>query len=308
MQRVVVTGATSMLGSAFIRKCVDNNVEVLAICRKNSRNANRIQHSKFIQILECDLTEMKSCNIDNLSSYDVFYHFGWSNTDKKQRDNPLLQNENIQFTFDCVELAKKLGCTKFIGAGSQAEYGVSADKITPYQSVSPTTAYGVAKYAAGELSKRLCNSYGIEHIWTRIFSVYGRYDNENTMIMYLANMLLNGDIPKLTKCEQQWDYLHCDDAAKAFLLLGEKGQNNKIYNIASGTSIELKQFVEGIKNSIDKNLIIKYGDMPYANNQVINLSADIDNLTLDTGFTPEISFEEGIKKTVEWIKGRENDK
>ncbi|MEG1427858.1 MAG: NAD(P)-dependent oxidoreductase, partial [Oscillospiraceae bacterium] len=120
MKKVIVTGATSMVGAALVNACLQQNVGVLAIVRPHTKRLSRLPKSPLLQIQELDL-----CDLQNISeikeTYDVFYHFAWSHTAKGERNNPLLQNENIQTTLAAVELAHILGCKKFIGAGSQAE-------------------------------------------------------------------------------------------------------------------------------------------------------------------------------------------
>lgn len=93
------------------------------------------------------------------------------------------QLQNIQYTLDAVELASRIGCKKFVGAGSQAEYGRVEGVLSASTPVFPENGYGIAKLCAGQMSRILCEQKQIEHIWTRILSIYGPYDGENTMIM-----------------------------------------------------------------------------------------------------------------------------
>ena len=118
MKRIVVTGATSMIGIALIEECIKNDVEVLAIIRKNSNRLYRLPQSELLHIVECDLDELET--ISSEKSYDVFYHLAWAYTSKEYRDDPILQEKNIRYTLDAVNLAKKLGCGKFVGAGYTA--------------------------------------------------------------------------------------------------------------------------------------------------------------------------------------------
>ena len=120
--RVVVTGATSMIGIALIKECLKKNVEVLAIIRKESSRIKRLPKSDLIKIEYADIDSLSLIHKTDMK-YDVFYHLAWSHTTKAERDCPLLQEENIQGTLQAVALAHRLGCKKFVGAGSQAEYG-----------------------------------------------------------------------------------------------------------------------------------------------------------------------------------------
>lgn len=302
MDKIVLTGATSMLGIALIKECIKNNVEVLAISRPNSKNLNRLPGSNLVTSIECDLKDLNTVSKFSYEGYNVFYHFGWEGTSKDTRDNPEIQNGNILNTLEAVKLAKAMGCGTFIGAGSQAEYGLTQYKISPDTSVNPISSYGVAKYSAYKLSSILCRQIGIKHIWARVFSVYGPNDNNETMISYCIKKLLNNEKPSFTKSEQLWDFMYCDDAARAFKLLGEKGKNQSIYCIGSGDVRPLYKYIIDIRNLIDRDLPIGIGELDYVENQVMHLYADISSLTKDTGFTPTFSFIEGINNTIKWVK------
>ena len=156
------------------------------------------------------------------------------------------------------------------------------------------------------IEKEKPNKYNIKHIWTRIFSVYGPYDGEKTMIMSsIKEMLENKKSPNYTKGEQIWDYIYSEDVAKAFYLIGEKGKNNSVYCIAQGESRPLYEYIQMIKDAIDKSIKLNLGVIPYSEKQVMNLQANIDKLKIDTGFIPEYTFEKGIQNTIKWYKEKE---
>lgn len=158
------------------------------------------------------------------------------------------------------------------------------------------------------MSRILANQYNIKHIWTRIFSVYGPYDNEKTMVMNtIKTMLEKGESPAYTKGEQMWDYIYSEDVAKAFYLLGEKGRSNEIYCIAQGNPEQLRIYIEKIRDKIDKNIKLKLGEIPYSDKQVMNLLVNTNKLNKEIGFIPENTFEDGIEKTIKWYKGREEN-
>src|SRR5665647_1063575 len=142
MNRIVISGPTGAIGMALIQKCIKEEVHVLALCRKDSSRNSRIPISKYVTRKDCSLDMLHSFQSDN--TYDVFYHFAWDGTSGDARNDTRIQIENVHFTLDAVELAHRLGCYKFIGAGSQAEYGRVADKISPDTPTFPDNAYGVA--------------------------------------------------------------------------------------------------------------------------------------------------------------------
>lgn len=302
MRKIIVTGATSMIGAALIRESIKRETEVLAIVRAHSPHIDRLPESKLLKVYECDLSSLDAIN-DVSDTYDVFYHMGWGHTSKEERDNPILQEPNIKYTLDAVNLAKRLGCRKFIGAGSQAEYGKVDAVITPDTPVNPLTAYGMAKYSAGIMSGKLCEQSDLIHIWTRIFSVYGCYDREGTMINYAMDRFLKGETAEFSSGEQMWDYLYEDDAGRMFYLIGELVNKNQVYCIASGESRPLKEYIMELRDlcRVDGRCEFakKAGDKC-----TIGLQADINSLVRDIGYKPQMSFKEGIERVICWQRGQ----
>jgi nucleoside-diphosphate-sugar epimerase len=253
---------------------------------------------------QSDLIKIEYCDLDHYSNlslnthYDIFYHLAWDKTSGSFRDDVDIQTANIQYTLDAVRLAKRLGCKKFIGAGSQAEYGIVTEPLKPETPVNPQSGYGIAKYTAGKMSQLLCAQLGLEFNWVRILSVFGTLDGVHTLIMYALHELQAGRSPEFTKCEQVWDYLYCDDAARAFLAIGEKGISNKTYPLGFGSHQKLSEYLETIRDIVAPGAVLQFGKKEYYPHQPMYLCADISELTRDTGWKPEVSFEEGIKKII----------
>lgn len=303
MKRAIITGPTGAIGIALIQYLIDQNVKVLAICRKGSKRIKWIPKHENVEVVECNLDNLCNYSGDTNTTYDVFYHFAWEGTIGDSRNDMYLQNKNVKYTLDAVTLAERFGCHTFIGAGSQAEYGIVEGILSPSTPTNPQNGYGMAKLCAGQMSRYLCQQKSITHIWTRILSIYGPYDGENTMVISTIKKLLADQIPQFTKGEQQWDYLYSGDAAKALYLIGEKGHDKKIYCIGSGSARPLYEYIYKIRDAIDPRLNLGIGDIPYSENQVMYLCADIKDLTEDTGFKPSVDFDGGIQQTINWVRG-----
>ncbi len=300
-KKIILTGATGVIGSGIIRVCNRLGWQVCAIVRPDSPNNQYIENDS-VAIIPCDLQEIASLEHNaECQNADYFIHLGWAGTNRKVRDNMQIQQENIQSSLNACKVAHKLGCSAFVFAGSQAEYGRVDGCMRPDTPTKPLIEYGKAKLCAGKQTQELCKQLGIRHIYTRILSVYGPGDDLDTMVMSTIIQLLEKKSPSFTSGEQLWDYLYGDDAAKAILLLAEKGKSGQIYCIGSGEVYPLKDYIEIIGKIVDPKISLGIGKLPYADNQVMKLQADITTLQEDTGFAPEISFEEGIRRTVEWI-------
>jgi len=299
MKRIVITGATGMIGASLAKIAITRGIEVLCIVRNESTRLKNLPDSPLVSVLGADLDEFKDITVSG--NYDAFFHLAWDKTYGTSRDDVDAQVLNIQSTLDAVRLAYRLGCKVFIGAGSQAEYGPVYEPLRSDTPINPQSGYGIAKFTAGRLSRLLCEQLDIRQNWARILSVYGPLDASHTLIMYVINELSNDRSPKLTKCEQWWDYLYCDDAAESLLAIGERGVGGKVYPVGSGEGRKLKEYIEIIRNQIRPDYPLEFGQIEYYPHQPMFLYADITEIRHDTGWLPRVSFEEGIKEIINKI-------
>lgn len=293
---IIITGATGSIGTAIIRQGLAQGHSFTCIVHKGSQRLGNLPQSDKVRIVECDLCDYNSLTLEG--SYDTFIHLAWEKTFGVQRDDVEVQIKNIQYTLDACKLAKRIGCTTFIGAGSQAEYGVTNVDLTPNLRVNPESGYGIAKYSAGKFASILCSQIGLRFNWVRILSIYGQNDGSQTFISYLIKEVMAGNTPKITKCEQMWDYLYSDDAGDAFLAIANKGKDGKFYVLGSGQGRKMSEYVNDIISVISPNSKVDFGAIDYYPHQPMHLVADITELTTDTGWLPKTRFSDGIAKLV----------
>ncbi len=141
MKRVVITGATSIIGISLIKRLICENIEVTAIVRPNSDRIGLLPRSILLNIIECDLNNLRMANVKANNNFDIFFHLGWDSKYENSRHNVYGQLRNVFYTIEAVELAHKLGCSVFVGAGSQAEYGRVSDSLSPLSLEKPENAY-----------------------------------------------------------------------------------------------------------------------------------------------------------------------
>ena len=291
-----------MIGTALINECIKKGIEVYAVLRASSGKKMRLPESEKLHMVDCSLEELETLPQKIMEKCDTFYHIARGNTGENRNSSTELQSRNIAYTLAAVKAAYALGCRRFIGAGSQAEYGpMDVDKISPDSPVNPTTPYGAAKLASGQLARMLCKELGMECIWPRIFSVYGIYEKETTMVASGLRKMLAGEKTSFTPALQRWDYLFSADAGRAYYLIGEKGKDGAVYCVGSGKAAPLKDYIE-IMAELTGAEETGIGVRPYPVGAVMNLCADISSLTADTGFVPEYTFREGIRETITWLK------
>ena len=205
---------------------------------------------------------------------------------------------SLKSLIHAVDAAQVLHCHKFVGAGSQAEYGVvhTAEPWSPDMPCNPVRGDGLFKYTAGKLASILTENYGMDCVWMRVFSVYGIYDRMNSLVMSTIAKLRAGLPCEFTKAEQLWDYLYADDIGQAFYLVGKKPPGSQVYCVGSGIARPLYEYIQTMRDIVAPQAELHIGALPYPAHPIMYLCADISALRRDTGWAPRTSFAEGITR------------
>lgn len=305
-KKIVITGATSFIGDALIRRLLTFSYRVIAIVNPKSNRKVKIYElqktcfPKQLNIVEADLSEITSHEIISLcrDSYATI-HIGWYSNFENPRYNLVGQMKNVVDGLRVIDFSKEIGCRVFLGIGSQAECGVLKKKLNEDTPNNPQTAYAIAKCKLYESGKIKCEEYGIKFLWARILSVYGPGDAKHTMIMSAIRAALGKEEIELTGCEQIWDYLYVDDAASAIQAILERGTHGVKYTVSAGEEKPLYEYIKRISfYTHNDRLLDAIGKKEYAENQVMYLSGDITRLKEDTTWQPLIDFDEGIQRTI----------
>lgn len=296
--KVIVTGATSMIGVALIQQCLQNHDDVVAIVRPNTNRMKRLPQSDHLTLAYSDLEHLSELDIDG--EYDVLYHFAWGPNVKSARDDCKAQEKNIKATLDAIDLAHRTGCKKFVCSGSQAEYGPNNALIDTNTICRPNNAYGMCKLSASMLAQKYCEQLEMDCVWGRIFSVYGTNDNDGTMLDYAIRTFIKKETAHFSSGKQSWNYLFEEDAGKMFYLLGKKKVDSGIYNIASHESRPLRTYIEECMEVFGKDATCEFAKVN--SDQVYGINVDITKTIQAIDYVPQVSFKEGIRKMIDKIK------
>ncbi len=300
MKKAVVTGATGSIGSTLINELVDDNYFVYAIVRPNSTNIDNISNHHNIKIIPCELSDYDKLYFLINDDCDLFFHLAWNGVKREERNNEEIQKRNVDYTLQSIQLAKKLNCHVFVGAGSQAEYGPKKELITVSTKSNPSTEYGKYKLECETEGEKLAKSLNILFFFPRIFSVYGPKDNDYTMIKTVLKKMINNEDIDLTLCTQLWEYIYCEDAAHALKLIAEKGIKNTKFIVSSEDTRELKDFILRMKQITQSTSQLNFGVVKYSEG-IVNLNSDISSLK-DIEFKESMDFDSGIKLVLKSIK------
>lgn len=301
--RIVISGATSMIGAALTNRLLENNHEIIAVARPNSKKIVVLKRSPNLSIVECNMEDYSELNNLIQGKVDVAVSTAWNGTRGTDRNNEELQIENYKNSISFLEAMIAKGCTRFLTAGSQAEYGLwtKSEKLTEEEIPNPNTQYGVYKLKFYEYAKEYCRSRGCKLIEPRFFSLYGPKDYEGTLVISTLNKMLENKPCELTECIQLWDFLYIDDAIDGLVKLVEDDVPEGIYNFGSGYSAPLKEFVDQMKKITNSNSELRYGAIPYPSTGIVNVNPEVKKL-MKCGWIPKIEFKEGIKRICECLK------
>ncbi len=297
--KAIVTGANGFVGSAVVKKLIEENIEVLAI--DLSFSESRLPQSKLIKTLEASIADInKLCIKDNY--YDVFYHFAWVGSAGPLRADEKVQTQNALWTVDCLRYAANIGCKKFVCAGSIMEYEVHEVMYSQGTKPNPAYIYGVGKVLAHELCKPIANQIGIDLVWAYITNAYGVGEKSPRFINTTLRKIINKEPLEFTAGTQNYDFIYIDDVANAFYLLGLHGKANKGYMIGSGTARPLKEFIIEMCNANAQDNAPLFGNVPFTGVNVSIETFSITELKQDCSFVPNVTFAEGTKRTIDWLK------
>lgn len=306
MRTYIVTGATGFIGYALVKHILECKDKVIAVVRPDSGRGDKLNDLKKTYGEKLTVEKVSLDNLEALEGRfeaDVFFHLAWNGSSGIQREDFDIQYSNIGYTAKAMRVAKICGCTKFIGAGSQAEYGVvrglaKEDEVVP----RPFMMYGAAKLATYEMCKLLASKLDISFVWPRIYSVYGVGENKGTLVNYVIDSLLEGNTPELSPCENMWNFIYIDDCVKILKKLADDKDSNGVYHVASKDTRLLKDFVSEIRDIVAPGANLGFGIKESNPERTFWLEPDICKVSSFVEWDM-ILFDKGIKCKLE---GKEN--
>ena len=237
--------------------------------------------------------------------WDTLIHFAWAGSAGPSRMDYELQMKNAMTTISCMKVAQALGCGRFVCAGSIMEREAAASVAAQGSRPGMEYLYGMGKLAAHYLCKPLAAQAGIDLVWPLITNAYGEGELSPRFVNSTLRKMIHGEALQFTAATQNYDFVHIDNVARAFCMIAEKAKPFCEYVIGSGRARPLKEFILEMQQELAPNSTPLFGDVPFTG---INLPISAFNTMdteMDTGFRAEISFAEGTRRTMEWLKAIE---
>lgn len=299
MKKVIITGGTGFIGAWLTKEMLSNGIEVILLVRDKAKAKS--MHGNSVQCIELYSEEYNHFAMEAFD-IDAFYHLAWEGVAPEKKNDRKIQIRNIDLALEMLELAKTIGAKRFIATGTVAEYAFCEDVMDVYAKQTPNDLYGASKTAAHYMLETWARSQGISFNWIVIPSTFGEGRRDNNILTYTIKTLLKGEKPSYGYLTQMWDFLYVGEVVRALRLIGEKGVEGKIYAIGSGVYEPLSYYVQTIRDIINPELPLGIGDKPALSDKAFSSCVSIKELTQDTGFVPQVSFEEGIRYTIDYYK------
>lgn len=297
MKNVIVTGGNGFIGSSLIKMLVANGIKVIAV--DITFQGERLPESELITKIE---SSVDASLVEKLpvEEYDAFYHLAWKGVNGADKANPSVQLANIQMAIDCADICKKLNVKKFLCAGTVAENATFS--LPNLEKTSGGMMYGVAKHACRLILEDYCKNIGQQFVWMQFSNIYGVGNKTGNLVSYTLGELMTGNEATFGPALQPYDFIYVDDLIEAVYRLGEKETNKAFYYIGSGSPRQLKEYLLRIGELVGYADKIGIGIRP---DDGIKYSMDMfcnDDLVDAVGEYVSTDFDNGINKTIEWLK------
>ena len=314
--QILVSGGAGFIGSNMCDALLALHHKVICLDNfltgKKSNLSEALNHPNF-SLIEGDIRDMQTCELA-VKDCDLVLHLAALGSVPRSINDPITTNDiNINGLLNMLTATKNAGIKRFVFASSSSTYGDSATlpKIE-HQIGRPLSPYAVTKYVGELYADVFAKNYGIEYIGLRYFNVFGRRQDPQgayaAVIPKFISQLLNHEAPVINGDGSfSRDFTYIDNVVEIniqALLTQNDSAINQIYNVAFGEATSLNslftmlrdemelldQGVKAIEPIYEK---IRAGDIPHS-------LASIEKAKQLLHYAPEISVEEGIKRTVAW--------
>ena len=294
--RLLVLGGAGFIGHHLVCAAKHKGWSIYSVSLNQPKQHRRIDGVHYYQIDCTNLAMVRSnLNIDfdyvvNLGGY--IDHTLFKNGGRRVIDVHFSALQNL------LEILPRKKLKRFIQIGSSDEYGnTPAPQLEEYRE-SPISPYSLSKLASTHFLQMLYKTENFPASILRLFLTYGPGQDDKRFLPQIIKGCLQ-DLPFPTSHgEQLRDFCYVEDTVKAiFLALHSDSANGEIFNVASGIPITIRSLIDRICTIIDKGKP-QFGFIPYRTSENMELYASIKKINNVLGWTPQVSLDEGIKRTI----------
>jgi len=299
--KLLISGSCGFIGSNFVIQNADKHDITVLDSLTYAADIHYLDSVKDrIKLIIADIRNYE----EQMPSYDAIVNFAAESSVDVSIKNPrLFAGTNVLGTINMLELARKCDA-KFLQISTDEVYGDTTG-LPPSEECDmllPSSPYSASKASADMFVLAYARTYGLRTNVTRTCNNYGRHQHEEKLIpKFIKAAIRDHTLTVYGKGEAIREWIHVEDNCEAIMTVLERGEDGEIYNIGTGERKTVMEVAEAILKATGSKSEIQFvderpgEDMRYA----------LDSLKMRMlGWKPKISFEEGLKRTVEWYVGR----
>jgi UDP-glucose 4-epimerase len=309
--KVLVTGGAGFIGSHLASRLGADGHEVRILDNfSTGSRANLGEIGDSVDVVEGDIQSYERAH-NAVQGCEVVFHQAALPSVPRSIQDPLTSTAvNVIGTLNLLLAARDSGVRRVVYASSSSIYG--ADRTLPKsedRAPKPISPYAVAKLASEGYCRSFSEVYGLETVAIRYFNVFG--PRQDPLSQYAAviprfiTALLAGESPVVFgDGEQSRDFTYIDNVVEANLLASSaEGVSGQAFNVACGERISLNRLLDDLREIIGSEVEANYlearpGDVKHS-------LADISKAEDQLGYRPAVEFSDGLRRTVEFLKGRD---
>jgi len=309
--RLIVTGGAGFIGSGFIRYILQArpdyqvvNFDALTYAG-NLENLAQVADNPRYQFVQGDIAYPDQVKVLLQRGADAVINFAAeSHVDRSIMDAASFVTSNVLGTQVLLEAARRTSHLRFIQISTDEVYGSlgPTGRFTEKSPLSPNSPYAASKASADLLARAYHMTYGMDVVITRCCNNYGPYQFPEKLIPLMTlNAIRDQRLPLYGDGLYTRDWVHVLDHSRAIVTILEKGQAGAVYNIGAGheeTNLDLVHRILAILNKPD-SLIDSVRDRPGHDRRY---SVDASRLQDELGWSPMVTFDQGLRETVEWYQ------
>jgi len=310
--KCLVTGGAGFIGSHIVERLVGEGVRVRVVDNLSTGHTRRLNSLlATIELVEGDLADDAIAR-RAVDGVDYVLHQAAIPSVQRSIRDPITSNRaNITATLNLLESCRKSKVRRVIYAGSSSVYGNTA--VLPKQEdmpVNPLSPYALQKFVGERYAKMYFELFGLETVSLRYFNVFGpRQDpsSEYSAVIpkFICKLLHGQPLTIFGDGEQSRDFTHVDNVVDAnCLALTSEEAVGKVYNVGCGERISLNQLVRLLEKILGVAAKVEY--QPPRSGDVRHSLADINLAKNALGYSPRVSIEDGLRKTVDWFRSHPN--
>jgi dTDP-6-deoxy-L-talose 4-dehydrogenase (NAD+) len=272
--KILVTGSTGFIGNYVVEELLRKEHEVIA----SSANEDAAQKKAWYPKVIYRKLDFRELNFDTdyfnyFDRPDIAIHLAWEGLPRYKEKFHLEENLPRHATF-LTNLVQN-GLKSLTVAGTCLEYGLQNGCLDEDMAAQPVVPYAIAKNKLREVLQNLQGGYQFSMKWVRLFYMFGRGQNPNSLVSQLDKAIEAGDREfNMSRGDQTRDFLPVEKVADYLVRIALQDSVNGIINCCSNTPVTVKAFVENYLREHKKNIHLNLGYYPYLDYEPMHFWGD----------------------------------